>query len=315
MPPVTRRRFAVVSLALYCLAVAALAQTTDKFPYKQTDMPFNAPPVARDFDGKCGDEGTADPKLVGQKEQNRQKNFFGAQGTPVPIQITDIDRLEQAAVSARNCWAKQGKNCRKLQLDTKSGLPVDRGQLKDIAKTASGVTVGEGTLVSLEAQVLSSHYSNSKYNLYRNGGQLAPGDGESVNCKHLPGLDSSLITSNDVHIVLVAPGVKDECMSVTAEISPHFRPKSWQRFHNMGVNELGLDINKKEPEAKGINFKQFEMVRITGPLFYDASHDPCSPGHHSSPARRSLWEIHPAYKLDVKVNGQWMSFDDWAKTH
>jgi hypothetical protein len=166
----------------------------------------------------------------------------------------------------------------------------------------------------LEARVLDSHYSNTKYNIYgyKNHKPIR-GQGESVNCKGVPDLDaSSEIDRNDIHIVLEAPGVMDECLSVTAEISPHFRPNSWRRFHNMGPNSLGEDVNL---EAKGVNFNKFQMVRITGPLFYDASHEPCSPGKHASPARRSIWEIHPAYKLEVKSNGQWMSFDDWAKTH
>ena len=44
-------------------------------------------------------------------------------------------------------------------------------------------------------------------------------------------------------------------------------------------------------------------VQITGPLFYDASHQPClfnasgAVVKHNSPARRTIWEIHPAYRI------------------
>ncbi|MDT7780082.1 MAG: hypothetical protein QOC99_2594 [Acidobacteriota bacterium] len=305
----TGRSYRTLSFVLFCLAVTALAQTPNKFPYGEKDMQFNAKPVERDIDRKCVPEGTGSDE--GQRAQNRSKNRFDAQGTPIPILISDFDSLEKATVRARNCWAKHLANCKMVELNKVSGLPANRDQLKDIAKTASGQTIGEGTLVVFEAQVLDSHYSNTKYNIYFNNHAPSPGDGESVNCKKLPGFDSSAIDSNDIHIVLVAPGVTDDCMSVTAEISPHFRPASWRRFHDMGVNQLGQDVNS---EAKGVDFKKLQLVRITGPLFYDASHEPCSPGKRSSPARRSLWEIHPAYKLEVKSKGQWMSFDDWAKT-
>lgn len=294
-------------LIFCCLAFAVSALGQKKFPYDKADMPFNATPVERDIDRDCSDEGTGkgDP----QRGQNRAKNNFAAKGEPIPILITDIDRLEKATILARNCFAKHGTKCKQLAID-QAGLPIDRGQLRDIAATGSGVKIGEATIVVLEAQILDSHYSNTKYNVYKNKGKPpSRGSGESVNCKNKL---SSAIDRNDIHVVLAAPGEKNECMSVTAEISPHFRPDSWRRFHNMGKNSFGEDINL---EAKGVNFNKVQMVRITGPLFYDASHEPCSPNHRSSPARRSLWEIHPAYKLEVKSKGVWQTFEEWAKTH
>jgi hypothetical protein len=298
-------------LALLCVAVTALAQPTKKFPFEKQEMPFNAPAVERPIDRDCGAEGSAKsntPLERARQAQNRAKNQFGAQGAPVPILITDFDRLERATERARNCAAKKLTNCRKVNLT--GGMPSDRGQLKEIAATAAGAPVGEGTVVVLEAKVLGSHYSNTKYNIYSNG----RGEGESVNCKGVPDLKGSAgIDRNDIHVELVAPGVTNKCLSVTAEISPHFRPASWRRFHDMRSNGPGDNVNV---EAKGVNFKKLKMVRLTGPLFYDASHDPCSPGHTNvSPKRRSLWEIHPVYEIEVQtLGGQWMSFDDWAAT-
>jgi hypothetical protein len=40
-------------------------------------------------------------------------------------------------------------------------------------------------------------------------------------------------------------------------------------------------------------------VRVRGPLFFDASHVPCTPDKEANLARLSLWEIHPAYAIDV----------------
>ena len=63
----------------------------------------------------------------------------------------------------------------------KNGLPVDRQQLKNITSSEIGDEIGEGTLVTLEAKVLDSHYSNTEFNKYGN----AAGNGEPVNCKKL----------------------------------------------------------------------------------------------------------------------------------
>lgn len=284
-----------IFLTLLFCGVSALAQ--DKFPYSVTDMPFNARAVHRGIDTGCSDNGGAAPGP--RQEQNKAKNNFGASGTAVVIRVTDIDLLERASIRARNCAARNGANCKRL--DLAGGIPEDREQLKAIATSSAGNELGEGTLVSLEAKVLDSHYSNTQYNRYGN----AVGSGESVNC------GNNKVDWNDVHIVLAAPGVTDECLSVTAEISPHYRPTAWRRFHKMSgpINNV----------AKRVDFSKIQMVRITGPLFYDASHDPCSVGKNgkrirTSPARRSIWEIHPVYTLEVKVGGQWQSFEDWAAT-
>jgi hypothetical protein len=69
----------------------------------------------------------------------------------------------------------------------------------------------------------------------------------------------------------------------------------------MKKNQLGMDINL---EAKGVNFNKVQLVRMT-------LRCQSRPNKRSSPARRSLWEIHPVHKIEVKVNGTWRSFDDW----
>jgi hypothetical protein len=75
--------------------------------------------------------------------------------------------------------------------------------------------------------------------------------------------------------------VSDFCDSITAEMSPHFRPEDW----DSGVlKSLG------------------RPVRLTGHLFFDGSHKPCRPGKAASPKRASVWEIHPVYQVDVCKN-------------
>ena len=85
--------------------------------------------------------------------------------------------------------------------------------------------------------------------------------------------------TNDIHIVLMPdPTDTDECHSTTAEMSPHFRPASWT------------------PETlKALG----KPIRVSGQLFYDGSHTPCSGSSRPNPKRASLWEIHPVYALEV----------------
>ena len=86
----------------------------------------------------------------------------------------------------------------------------------------------------------------------------------------------------DIHIDLVQKPGADLCHSVTAEMIPHFRPEEW-----IGLTEV------EELE---------NPVRVTGQLFYDASHVPCRNGVEASPKRASVWEVHPVYAMDVCLN-------------
>jgi hypothetical protein len=73
----------------------------------------------------------------------------------------------------------------------------------------------------------------------------------------------------------------DLCKSVVAEMTPHYRPDEW----------------------KWTNFRDMEhfYVRVTGQLFFDGSHKPCSQGSALSghPARATVWEIHPVYRFEI----------------
>ena len=121
----------------------------------------------------------------------------------------------------------------------------------------------------------------------------------SVNCKETGQ------ANNDIHIYLsTTPEEDDACESLNAEISPHFRPAKW-------LDIVGLQISPKRP------------LRVTGQLFFDASHQPCRPNKRHSPNRFTSWEVHPVYNLEVckfkstsscPLNGttQWIPFDEWV---
>lgn len=144
--------------------------------------------------------------------------------------------------------------------------------------------LGEGKLVTLKAFVLIARQEGA----------------ESVNCgKNVP--NEALF--HDIHISLVeSPEIDNECSGVVAEMSPHHRPDSW---NHANVEKVARE---KLP------------VRVTGQLYFDSSHFPCTNGEgagEGNPKRISLWEIHPIYKFEVCTadcdgTGKWVNLDEWA---
>lgn len=125
--------------------------------------------------------------------------------------------------------------------------------------------------------------------------------GESVNCGKNVATGASF---HDIHISLVeSPDLTDECSSVVAEMSPHHRPDAWTHGNVEKVAKAKLP------------------VRVTGQLYFDSSHFPCSGGQgagQGNPKRVALWEIHPVYKFEVCTadcdgDGQWVALDKWAQ--
>jgi hypothetical protein len=58
-------------------------------------------------------------------------------------------------------------------------------------------------------------------------------------------------------------------------------------------------------------------------LFFDASHKACTATERSKTPRRSVWEIHPIYNIEVckkkfltqckaDRNGDWMPLEEWV---
>src|SRR5215471_10858307 len=109
--------------------------------------------------------------------------------------------------------------------------------------------MGEGKYVSYVAFIKDAHYSDVA-------------KGEAVNC-NIPGNDT-----NDIHIVLLKDPHDDECLSTTAEMSPHYRPPDW-------TPENLLQASAGHP------------VRIQGQLFFDGSHTPCRGNSRPNPKRAS----------------------------
>jgi hypothetical protein len=291
-----------VSTILFGIALAQ-QEPPKKFEIELVELPFARIAEQHEIDRRCPATGKADGNIY-HYAQNAAKNNFTVKGTPVPLNFTDFTRLQQAS-------AKQIESG-KIVLQGK--YPGDRSLLRSLIK-ARGKTIGEGSLVSLEAYVFNANYANTKYSKYSDG---TPARGEAVDC------DNPELDWNDIHIALSqdANPKTDECTTITAEISPHYRPAVWNRFHDGQKPEIeallpGL-LKQRIVENQSSSSRPIRL-RLSGPLFYDASHQPCVFANgkvieRHSPERRSIWEIHPIYRIEVYDTSKrrWLDLDLWA---
>ena len=210
------------------------------------------------IDKQCGESGCADPNTP-EGKQNKAKNNFCATGTPVTITPDDLKQLQVAAKS------------KGVTFGSESEIPADRSVLQGYS--IGGKTLSEGMLVRMAAFVIETHPADVT-------------NGESVNCK------TKGAAGNDVHMALGLKHGANECTSVTAELSPHFRPKAWSVLSSIKPQGATTATGVKTP------------IRVTGQLFFDASHQPCNglTAVGDNPKRQSLWEVHPVYVVEVCKN-------------
>jgi hypothetical protein len=185
-----------------------------------------------------------------------------------------------------------------MLIDLQGRTSVRGGRGMEPANRAALQRLGEGKIVVMKAFIIEAHHADL-------------GNGESVNC------NLGDAEGNDVHIALGPTAATQECGSVTAEISPHLRPDSWNQigdFENCSTS--GRCVVNPAVAAR----LQGQVFRFTGQLFFDASHEPCPCGTACFPSRSSLWEIHPIYNIEVcksgaacneRVNSDWQPFDTW----
>jgi len=244
------------------------------------------------IDKHCPNEGCA--KKENDKAQNRIKNNLCAAGPAIQISTTSIDQL-QAAVDQ---LVQQGT----FKYGQSAPQPADRAKLHDLSTVdvnGNAVLLGEGKLVMFEGFVLDAKHDDT----YVLGSGPVGFAGEGVNCKN------SLFEWNDIHVALGETAAAEECSSVTAEIIPHFRPLLFERFDSNACTSP--HVTNPLP-IKGLR------VRITGQLFFDGSHTPgpCAGPHGvNSFPRRSVWEVHPAYAIEVfdTAKNKFVTLEEWAQ--
>ena len=170
--------------------------------------------------------------------------------------------------------------------------PSDRAPLQKL---------GEGRLVRMKAFLIEAHHADL-------------GAGESVNC------NGGTEEQNDIHMAMGTNADTKECESVSAEIIPHYRPASWNEIGHFET--YNSKTRKYTPDAAMSSRLQAHPYRLTGQLFFDASHQPCPCSASCSPIRASVWEIHPIYNIEVctgtacdeNSDSDWIAFDTWWKS-
>jgi hypothetical protein len=267
-------------------------------------LPFSGG-ESRPIDEHCPNEGcTQNPPDV---LQNKIKNNLCASGTPVEISFVSIDKLQadvdKMVAAHKISYGRRATPKNHGKKGPPSGPPqpdkrplIGSGKLATVDKNGHAVKLGEGDLVTIDAFVLDAKHDDTFPFGF---------GGETVNCKN------SLLEWNDIHVALGRTATMAECNSVTAEILPHFRPAVWERFDS---NSCTVGHVTNPLPVKGIR------VRITGQLFFDGSHLPNScarPNPGGNPLRRSVWEIHPVYKIEVfnVATSGFITLEQWAAQH
>jgi len=194
-------------------------------------------------------------------EQNAVKNNFCA-GTPF-ASITHENLLQlQTAIE---------KDVPEYPTWNRDNLPADRSVFKK-----ASLPFREGAAVQYTGFLLEAHYADTH-------------GGESVNC------NTNGNASNDIHIALVKTATAtNACESITAEITPHFRPTAWT--------------------TQNLTAQKPKRIRISGQLMFDAAHKPCTNGtaNKSDPPRLSDWEIHPVYQVEICTNEAGGTCNTWT---
>ena len=239
--------------------------------FDSTCNPFGKAAVAQAIDNTCAI--TGDAKSDGDKAQDRLKNDLCVNGPARLITIKELTALQgdvdATGVSYGNEHVGHG-----------GGPPADRSTL--FTKLPPG-SPKESDLVSFIGYIV----------------EAKPGSDETVDC------NCAATDAIDVHIVVAdhplnlqtnppnaTPAqkhpitVKNDAQlctnSFVVETIPHKRPAALERT---AIEKIG----------------DKQIVKITGPLLFDASHKPCSgttPGKED-PARVTVFEIHPVYNIEL----------------
>lgn len=263
---------------------------TELFPQRAID---NSP---------CGLDGSGDAAHV---LQNRAKNnlcaggFLTANPQEDPALVTQLSfrRLQAAADDIREAH----------DLGVQK-VPEDRTPFTgNVYTTSEDDELGEGSLVRYVGFLLEGHFSGQ----------------EGVNCGRSgqQNYDMHLAFSNTKPSLTIskAAGAALECKSITAEIIPRRRPDAWTLLGSMKkTSAKGLRAAIEKIDAQDLR----RPLRITGQLFFDASHQACKDGERvgGNPARASNWEIHPVYAIDVcefttSGNCRWDNDAVWTPLH
>lgn len=252
--------------------------------------PFGTIAQAHPIDGRCNKFGVGSGNSLAQ---NEVKNGLCAGPTAAAIDRAILVALQQALPPSSHSGS--------LPWGDPQFIPT-RNERQALKHPSPQIAVGEGSLVQFVGYVLEGRHSNTL-------------DGEDVNCRRLGD------ANNDIHLYLGEGFTDPLTQSITAEISPHYRPKAWEVLGTFNSSSGGPAV-----EAMLQQQNLDRPIRFTGQLMFDASHCPATGfciTQDRGPVRVSSWEVHPVYKIDVcsakdlsacraADTSAWVPFDQWV---
>jgi hypothetical protein len=246
---------------------------TGGFPVKKCASPYNEESSApTPFDQSCGLSGSAAPDS-GELPQDISKNDLCEKSAAVPVKTADLVELQSLVDASGMIYGSRFSG---------KGPPKERTILHNLANLQSGVKLEEDDVVTYVGFLVEAHYMPQSEKPPKTGK-----GGESVNCNSTEHVKADIhlaLSDTKGRITAKDPNrTKKLCSTISAEMIPHLRPAVWN-----GDN-LDQVIDLERP------------VKVTGHLFFDASHQPCkgSTPVGSDPRRVTEWEIHPIYSFEI----------------
>ena len=262
----------ICTLSLVCHAVPTANGCTKHDTFPTTCNPFGSSAGSPAIDSVCGIGGAATD--AGELAQDKVKNNLCAAGASHELTLPKLKALQEGIDQSGLIYGN-----RHVHPDLPP-LPADRASFFEKDHSDG---FGEGDPVVFVGFIVDTK----------------PGSPESVNCQCKPAAFNDIhvtLADHPLHLRRVPPGATTEerrqitrsnnrmlCRNAfTAEVIPHLRPAALERA---SLNTL----------------KNAKVMRVSGQLFFDASHHACKNNQPGSgdPARISSWEIHPIY--DIKV--------------
>jgi hypothetical protein len=262
----------LVSASLVCHAAPPQNGCTKHDTFPTACNPFGSSAGSPTIDSVCGIGG--DAADAGDLAQDKVKNNLCVTGTAHELTLGKLKTLREGVDQSGLVYGNRHTH------PELPPLPSDRASFFE---KEHGSGFGEGDPVVFVGFIVDTKKGSS----------------ETVNCHCTPA------AFNDIHVTLAKHPIqlakapagatkaeRDQITSsnnsklcpnaFTAEVIPHLRPTALERA---SLNPL----------------KNARVVRVSGQLFFDASHHACKNNRPGSgdPARVSSWEIHPIY--DVKV--------------
>jgi hypothetical protein len=243
------------------------------FPVNKCKPPYNEEPSSGLAVETCGVNGDSASKS-GEFPQNQHKNELCATGAAQDVTIADLLGLQHEVDESGMPFGSF--------FGGGSGPPKDRTPLTNLPALPNGLKLEEGDVVSFVGFLAEAHYMPKSESVPKKGK-----GGESVNChstQHAMADIHLAFSSEKGRITAKDPQKQQKtCNTISGEMIPHLRPEVWN------IDNLNEVIDLERP------------VRITGHLFFDASHVPCRDGKitNGNPLRISGWEIHPIYTFEV----------------